>query len=68
MAAEKKRKADTAAKVPETEPQFYKEQIVTSEKYHDQRDLVDALLEDGRKYTLETVEEMLEQYKKGKVK
>lgn len=57
-----------AANVQTTEPQFSKEQIVASEKYHNQRDLVDALLENGKKYTIGTVDNLIENYKKGKVK
>lgn len=67
LAAAKKRES-TGAKVQQTEPQFSKEQIVASEKYRNQRDLVDALLEEDKKYTIATVDKMIEEYRKGKVK
>lgn len=67
MAAAKKRES-TGAKVQHTEPQFSKEQIVASDKYRSQRDLVDALLEEDKKYTIATVDKMIEEYRKGKVK
>ena len=66
-AAAKKRES-TGAKVQQTEPQFSKEQIVASDKYRSQRDLVDALLEEDKKYTIATVDKMIEEYRKGKVK
>ena len=67
MAAAKKRES-TGAKVQQTEPQCSKEQIVASDKYRSQRDLVDALLEEDKKYTIATVDKMIEEYRKGKVK
>lgn len=58
------------AEVQETvEPvQFTKEQLLYSEKYSNQRDLVDALLDGNKSYTTETVDKMIEDYMKGKVK
>lgn len=47
---------------------FSKEQILVSERYCNKRDLVDALLDDKKKYTLETVDNMIEKYMKGQVK
>lgn len=67
MAAAKKRITATAV-AQDTEPQFSKEQIAISEKYRNQRDLVDALLDDKKKYTFETVDNLIENYKKGQVK
>ena len=67
MAAAKKRES-TGAKVQQTEPQFSKEQIVASDKYHSQRDLVDALLEKDKRYTIATVDSLIGKYMKGQVK
>lgn len=67
MAAAKKRE-NSEAKVQMSEPQFGKEQIVASDKYRSQRDLVDALLEEDKKYTIATVDSLIEKYKKGQVK
>lgn len=68
MAAAKKRATSATESVQVTEPQFSKEQIVASARYRNHRDLVDALLDDKKKYTFETVDKMIENYKKGKVK
>lgn len=67
MAAAKKRENSTAT-VQAAEPKFSKEQIAASEKYRNQRDLVDALLEEGKKYTIATVDSLIEKYKKGQVR
>ena len=49
-------------------PQFDKEQIAASARYNSQRDLVEALLEDGKRYSIGAVDALIEHYKKGKVK
>ena len=65
MAARKKAvNADTQI----TQKEFSKEQILASAKYSKRRDLVDALLKDNEKYTMETVDNMIEKFMKGKVK
>ena len=58
----------TAAKSEQTEQMFSKKQILVSKRYADRRDLVSAFLEDGKCYTLDAVDQMIEQYMKGKVK
>ena len=68
MAAAKKQETGAVAKAKVTEPQFSKEQIAASAKYHDQRDLVDALLDEKKKYTFTAVDDMREKFMKGKVK
>lgn len=52
----------------EVEKKFSKEQIVSSDKYCKYRDLVNALLDDEKKYTFETVDNLIEKYMKGQVK
>lgn len=47
---------------------FSKEQILASARYANRRDLVDALLDKDKSYTFETVDNMIEKYKKGQVK
>lgn len=47
---------------------FTKSQLVNSAKYRDRRDLVDALLNNNEKYTIEQVDKTIENYMKGKVK
>ena len=67
--AARKRTADAGAEQQKkVEPEFGKEQILASERYKGERDLVDALLDEKRKYTLETVDRMIETYQKGQVK
>lgn len=46
---------------------FTKEEILTSVRYKAERDLVRVLLADGEAYALETVDKLLEEFKKGKV-
>lgn len=48
--------------------QFSKEQILTSAKFANRRDLVDALLDEKGKYTMEQVDELVNSFLKGKVK
>ncbi len=62
------RKKPVAADVQTIKKEFSKEQILASAKYSKRRDLVDALLKDNEKYTLETVDNMIEKFMKGKVK
>lgn len=67
--AARKRTADASAEQQKkAEPEFSKEQILASERYKGERDLVDALLDEKKKYTLETVDRMIETYQKGQVK
>lgn len=67
--AARKRTADAGAEQQKkAEPEFGKEQILASERYKEKRDLVDALLDEKKKYTLETVDNLIENYRKGQVK
>lgn len=50
------------------ELKFSKEQILNSARYIGNRDLVDALLEEDKSYSYEMVENLMEKYRKGKVK
>ncbi len=47
---------------------FTKEQILASKKYSNRRDVLGAILTDGKTYTLEQVDSLLEKFMKGKVK
>ena len=55
-------------KTEQNEQKFSKEQILASARYANRRDLVDALLDKDKSYTFETVDNMIEKYKKGQVK
>lgn len=54
--------------VENTESKFTKEQIVSSKKYIEDSDIVRALLEDNKTYTLKEVDNIVEKFRKGKVK
>ncbi len=49
------------------EQKFTKKQIVASERYRDRKDLVNALLEEGKTYTPKMVDGMIDKYMKRKV-
>ena len=52
---------------PKEEVLFTKEQILSSKKYSNRRDVLGAILTD-KTYTLEQVDSLLEKFMKGKVK
>lgn len=51
-----------------TELKFAKESLLNSKRFHEQRDLISALLNDGAEYTISEVENMIKKYMKGTVK
>jgi spore coat polysaccharide biosynthesis protein SpsF (cytidylyltransferase family) len=55
-------------KKKDSEPAFTKEQLVASADFRDQRDLVAAVLEDGKSYTKGQAEDLVDRFMKGKVK
>ena len=57
----------TAGKKKQTEVLFSKEQLLASERFSKRRDLVEALLDENKQYTMEGVEQMMEKFMKGKV-
>lgn len=54
--------------IEKKEPEFTKEALVNSNRFRHERDLVTALLKDGEIYSVEAVESMIAEYKKGTVK
>lgn len=66
--AGRKKEADVTETVQNVQAKFSKEQILASAKYYNQRDLVDALLDSDKKYTMETVDKLIVDFMKGKVK
>ena len=46
---------------------FSKEQILNSKKYENRRDILGVLLADGKEYTFDDVDSLLEKFMKGKV-
>ena len=59
-----KKTAASAAK----EPKFTKASLVNCRRFHNERDLVSALLKDDVEYTVSEVDGMIAEYMKGKVK
>lgn len=47
---------------------FSKEQLLASERFQDRKDLLNVLLSADKQYTVEEVEQKMEQYEKGEVK
>ena len=68
MAARKTATTGTVANSEQTEPVFSKEQILASDRYANRRELVDALLDTDKSYTLKTVDNLIDKYMKGQVK
>ena len=50
------------------ENKFSKEQLLKSQKYKDERDLINALLKEDKKYSLSDVDKLIDDFMKGKVK
>jgi len=50
------------------ENKFSKEQLLKSQKYKDERDLINALLKEDKKYSLSDVDKLIDEFMKGKVK
>ena len=61
----KKTTTGTAAR---SEPMFSKKQVLASTRFANRRDLVDALLDEKKSYTMETVDDLIQKYMKGQVK
>lgn len=47
---------------------FSKEQLLAAERFQGRKDLLNALLSPDKQYTVETVEQEISKYMKGKVK
>jgi len=47
---------------------YTKDQLIRSEKYRNQRDLLSALFDDRKVYSVTEAEEIMNQFMKGKVK
>ncbi|MCI8285551.1 MAG: hypothetical protein HFE90_09880 [Firmicutes bacterium] len=50
------------------ESDFTKEKLLTFERYKNRRDLLTALLDDDRRYTIKEADEAIENFMKGGVK
>ncbi len=58
---------DKVVAAPEKEAKFSKEQLLTAARYAKRRDLLNALLENGKTYTIEEVDARIAKFMKGKV-
>lgn len=69
--AKKKNVAEETVQSTQTaeqkEPTFTKEQLVSSERYENEKDLVTALLEDDKSYTIAETDKLISNHKKRKV-
>ena len=64
----RKPKAAEAASPVSNAPVFTQRNILTFQRYAKRRDLLSVLLEDGKEYTMERVDSLLQNFfKKGKV-
>lgn len=64
-----RKKATTAQEPPITAPVvFPKERVLTFKRYADRRDLLSTLLKDGQEYTHDQVQNLIDNFMKGKVK
>ncbi|MEY8428430.1 hypothetical protein AALA00_12075 [Lachnospiraceae bacterium 46-15] len=50
------------------ESSFSKQQLLTSERFQNRKDIVNALLSTDGQYTVSEVEQMIKKYMKGQVK
>ncbi len=57
-----------AATKETTTKRYAKEQLIASQRYADKRDLLEALLDDDKKYSFSDVDSKIEKYMKGEVK
>lgn len=68
MAKKKKAPEADQAVTEKVENKFSKEQLIASNRFRERRDILEALLETGKLYTVKAVEEKIESYMKGRVK
>jgi hypothetical protein len=67
MAGRKKAESEEVQSVQDVQTEFTKGQILNSAKYKHRRDLVDALLKDEKKYTMKSVDGLIDNFLKGQV-
>lgn len=59
--------AKKTEKIEQSPVSYTKEQILWSKKYANRRDVLGAILEDDKQYTLTEVDTLLDKFMKGKV-
>lgn len=68
MAKSKDNAAAVEKRAESDEQKFTRGQVLSSARYRNRKDVVSALLEDGRMYTIAEVDRMVDEFMKGKVK
>lgn len=68
MTARKKEKLEKDEREEFRGECFTRRALMSSARYQDKKDLVRALLKEDRKYTVSETDEMIEKFRKGKVK
>lgn len=66
--AEKKAEKPAASEQAKVEKLFSKEQLLAAQRFQGRKDILNALLSPDKKYTVQSVEQMIEDYMKGQVK
>jgi hypothetical protein len=61
-------KKKVAALEEKTEVLFSKKQLLEAKQLSDKKDLLNAILDDSEKYSVESVKKLIDGYMKGKVK
>lgn len=56
------------AKLETKEIKFSKEQILKSKKYENERDVINALLKEDKKYSFSNIDKLINDFMKGKVR
>lgn len=67
MAAKKTQEAKPEA-VANVQPKFSKEQLLNAEAYQHRKDVLNAVLDDGKEYTKAQVDTIIGEFMKGQVK
>jgi len=68
MMAVKNAAKETAGEPEKIESLFSKERLLAAKRFQDKKDIVNAILSPDKEYTVEAVEQMIENYMKGQVK
>lgn len=66
--AKTKQVYETVERVEQVEPKFPKEQILSANKFNNRKDILGVLLEDGKEYSFDQAEALMDDFMKGKVK
>lgn len=64
----RKQKAAVQNEIEKVESKFSKEQLLSSKRFQDRKDIVNTLLSSDKLYTVEAVEKMIEDYRNRKVR